>query len=281
MKTKHFTQNITGRDFVVGDLHGCVDLFNATLEAISFNKDKDRMFSVGDLGDRGPYSPACMDLMFQPWFQAVRSNHGDLMNQYVSPANDAEARFALYNWMPNGGQWSLDVPDDTMLKYAEADEALPYLLTVDLPNGTKFHVIHAEFSTREPLTDKIILSEEASFLRKVKDAGLKKENDGNVITWGRNIFRQFFNEPLHTLKDFSFPKEHLNFFNSNLSTIYSGHTVMKEPTKYLGQINIDTGAVFSGEDFSLGLTVTEPLTGKFWKTNYKQGTKEVPLVIIT
>lgn len=46
--------NHAGRDFVVVDLHGCLDQLEALLKAIGFDPARDRLFSVGNLVDRGP-----------------------------------------------------------------------------------------------------------------------------------------------------------------------------------------------------------------------------------
>ena len=54
---QHFARNTHGRDFVVGDIHGCFDLLQQALDEAAFNPDRDRLFSVGDLIDRGPQSP--------------------------------------------------------------------------------------------------------------------------------------------------------------------------------------------------------------------------------
>lgn len=275
VKTAQFTANTVGRDFVVGDIHGCIDLFNQALIGIGFDKSKDRMFSVGDLGDRGPNSPACMELMFQPWFHAVRSNHGDLMSAWV----DGDP-MGVYNWMPNGGQWAQGIDENLLRDYAKKDKELPYLATVEMVDGRKFHVIHAEFGTRELLTDEMLATKDVDFIRKVDKAGFENSGDGPLITWGRQIFRQFFNNDLALQKTVVFPQHHVAFFNDKLSHIYSGHTVMKRPTRYLGQTNIDTGAVFcSVRESELGLTITEPLTDTFWKTN-QEGTVQVPVVIV-
>ena len=272
MKTIQFATNTAGRDFVVGDLHGCIDLFNAALAHINFDKTKDRMFSVGDLGDRGPNSPACMDLMYANWFHAVRSNHGDLMSGYYE-GNP----MCLFNWSRNGGDWAEGVDEQTMLNYAKRDKKLPYALTVNLIDGRKFHVIHAEFSTAVPLTDSMLASKDINFISKVEKASFTDSGDGPLITWGRVIFRQFFNNNVAAIGGHIFPKAHLEFFNTELSHIYSGHTVMKQPTRYLGQTNIDTGAVFSANEDSFGLTITEPLTDRFWKTN-NNGTVETTVI---
>src|SRR3546814_1255791 len=62
MTTYHqlLPSNDIGRDFIVGDLHGCLDLLQAELTRIEFDRSKDRLFSVGDLVDRGPDSMGCL-----------------------------------------------------------------------------------------------------------------------------------------------------------------------------------------------------------------------------
>jgi hypothetical protein len=44
--------NGRGRDFIVGDLHGCRAMLDALLVHVGFDPDRDRLFSVGDLMDR-------------------------------------------------------------------------------------------------------------------------------------------------------------------------------------------------------------------------------------
>ena len=72
---QRFTQNTRGRDFVVGDLHGCFDYLRVMLEHIQFDRVTDRLFCVGDLVDRGPQSEEAIDWIAKPWFHAVRGNH--------------------------------------------------------------------------------------------------------------------------------------------------------------------------------------------------------------
>ena len=56
-------KNIKGRDFVVGDIHGHYDLLKTELKTVGFDKQKDRLFSVGDIIDRGPKSEECLTLL--------------------------------------------------------------------------------------------------------------------------------------------------------------------------------------------------------------------------
>ncbi|NDH41678.1 MAG: diadenosine tetraphosphatase, partial [Gammaproteobacteria bacterium] len=40
--------------YVVGDIQGCFEPFMALLAKLKFNPDTDRLWSVGDLVNRGP-----------------------------------------------------------------------------------------------------------------------------------------------------------------------------------------------------------------------------------
>ena len=55
-----YEANLEGRDFVVGDIHGEYDQFMKELEKVNFDKNIDRVFSVGDLVDRGKDSYWCL-----------------------------------------------------------------------------------------------------------------------------------------------------------------------------------------------------------------------------
>ncbi len=46
-----FSRNEIGRDFAVGDIHGCFEHLSRSLKAIDFDEGVDRLFSVGDLVD--------------------------------------------------------------------------------------------------------------------------------------------------------------------------------------------------------------------------------------
>ena len=55
--------------FVVGDIQGCFEPFQHLLEKVRFNPDKDRLWSTGDLVNRGPQNLATLR-----WFYTHRDN---------------------------------------------------------------------------------------------------------------------------------------------------------------------------------------------------------------
>ena len=78
MTIHRFDTNTIGRDFAVGDIHGCFSALQKALDTIGFDPASDRLFSVGDLVDRGPESHLVLAWLDQPWFYAIFGNH-DLM----------------------------------------------------------------------------------------------------------------------------------------------------------------------------------------------------------
>ena len=55
-RIEQVARNRMGRDFVVGDVHGCFRTLERCLRQVRFDRDRDRLFSVGDLVSRGPHS---------------------------------------------------------------------------------------------------------------------------------------------------------------------------------------------------------------------------------
>jgi serine/threonine protein phosphatase 1 len=72
-----------GQDFVVGDIHGQHDKLVNALALVGFNFIEDRLFSVGDLVDRGKGSKKVVDLLQESWFDAVKGNHEQLECQHL------------------------------------------------------------------------------------------------------------------------------------------------------------------------------------------------------
>ena len=94
---KRFERNDLGRDFAVGDIHGHFSQLQKKLDEIGFNQDVDRLFSVGDLVDRGPECELSLEWIDRPWFHPVRGNHDDYVCRYDT--------CDISNWIQNGGIW--------------------------------------------------------------------------------------------------------------------------------------------------------------------------------
>lgn len=206
---KHFFKNKKGFDYVVGDIHGCFTKLQERLDEVGFNPKTDRLFSVGDLVDRGTESKDCLDWLEQPWFNAVRGNHEQM-------AIDAsQGYFDRNNYIYNGGGWFLSLTQSMKDLYAEKFLELPIAIEVETDDGS-VGIIHAEC----PVHDWEELKVE-----------LDKPNDYFVqnCMWSRD-------------------RIHLNITTEvkNISKVIVGHTPLKEIANLGNVMYIDTGVVFTG-----------------------------------
>lgn len=273
---KTLTVNEIGRDFVVGDLHGQLFLLENFLAYINFDATVDRIISVGDLVDRGENSLGCLELLYWTPFYAVKGNHEQLMEDYLT--GGPTGRW----WFHNGGGWFLEYRDENQKKFLANTLAdiykLPWLITVPMQDGRKFHVLHAELPNDKRITDEFLANKEL-----FSQLALTNMGDGEVCIWGRELWGSLYgafigDREVAKLKRGMLMRPH--YFNPKLSHIYSGHTTVRQPTTIQGQTNLDTGAFRVDRDSWAGLTFTEPLTGKFW-TAKADGVREVqPLVIV-
>ncbi|MBQ0747387.1 MAG: metallophosphoesterase [Marinobacter sp.] len=53
---KSISRNVTGTDWLCGDLHGQYDALQSALADVAFNTTQNRLFLLGDVVDRGPRS---------------------------------------------------------------------------------------------------------------------------------------------------------------------------------------------------------------------------------
>ena len=131
--------NTEGRDFFVGDIHGQLRLLDEAMRRVGFDRASDRLFSVGDLIDRGADSFDCLSLPFEPWFHGVRGNHEMLAHDALfGDGSGADL------WMINGGTWALgENMREVRMILGEALRYLPYAREVEV-NGKRIGMVHAE-----------------------------------------------------------------------------------------------------------------------------------------
>lgn len=216
---KHFPQNAEGRDFVVGDIHGCFDKLRTCLDEYLFDETLDRLFSVGDLVDRGSQCEESIDWIAKPWFHAVRGNHEQMA---IGIANGKHDRG---NYKSNGGGWFLDMEEDHQRLFSDVFCTLPYAIDIETKHGL-VGIVHAECGPSWPeFCDALINPESKTKLRNVHETALWSRTK---ITYGDQ-----------SLID-------------GLVALFVGHTPVDD-WKILGNVHyVDTGAVFGGK-----LTVLE------------------------
>lgn len=200
-------ENLHGRDFFVGDLHGQYHLLEQAMHEVAFDRSRDRLFSVGDLIDRGAESLRCLSLAFEPWFHGVRGNHEVLAHDALAQGT----RGAWELWQVNGGSWIArhDV-HEVRVSLEKALRRLPYAREV-MVAGKHIGMVHAE-----PPRD----------WRLLEIAGCAIEQ---ALVWGRTRIHSGDCTPV-----------------ANIDAVVVGHTILETPTT-LGNVHyIDTGAFHTG-----------------------------------
>jgi serine/threonine protein phosphatase 1 len=209
-----FARNESGRDFVVGDIHGAFDLVLKAMAQADFNPEVDRIFSVGDLIDRGEGSSRCAKFLAQPYVHAVRGNHEDmLLDLYANGEPDP----AVLKFMAgrNGFAWWLSVPEDKRLAILTAIRQLPLAIEIETARGT-VGLIHADVPEGMSW---------GAFLSKIEADDAKAVE---ICLWGRNR--------IHSGNEDGVP---------GVGRIFVGHTPQWGGLNRYGNVYaIDTGAIF-------------------------------------
>jgi serine/threonine protein phosphatase 1 len=267
--------NYQGKDYVVGDLHGCYDLLQRVLNEVDFNQTRDRLFSVGDLIDRGSDSLACLQLLAEPWFYAVKGNHEDLMLEFFqSYRRDGHledlkdvygTRFLWY-----GGSWTeryfqadkhrMSLAFDRGLALAED---LPMILVVG-EGENRFHVIHSDLvrrGGRKGASPVWLDSDIDCWL--AEDAIPASVEDS--LLWSRSLMSSERVRQCNAR------------FQAGLSPTFCGHTYAARPRQALSHICIDTGAFVSMENFEdddvdadFGLTLMDVQASSWISASYSR-----------
>lgn len=249
---KRFPVNRNGRDFIVSDLHGCLNLLQELLAHVDFDSNKDRLFSTGDLADRGPDSPGCLNLLNEPWFRATIGNHDDILIDYLLTLDDeslsAEHLAIRANLIHNGGDW---VISDLAPLIAEMPTlvkqlcSLPLIISVGGADDDRFHVAHGDllFNGYTPPTDLDLdsLEEEPKDPDIKVDAlaGLSAVDAYNHVIWSRRLISGHRGIPL-------------DVNHEGLSPVYVGHTIRESVERRASHLFIDGGAYVSEKHPSQG-----------------------------
>jgi serine/threonine protein phosphatase 1 len=212
---KRYEKNELGRDFVVGDIHGCFTLLEKHLKALGFNEQTDRLFSVGDLVDRGAESPRVLEFLAKPWFFAVRGNHDQMAIDYTK----GQCNINLYK--SNGGMWFINLPLEDREKIAKEFGKLPVAMEVETERGL-VGIVHADcpYPNWDEIRNMVNIPFVADQCMWLRDRQTNGDDRGVAGVWCMVV----------------------------------GHTPVLAPRKLGNVINIDTGACFRGTMTVLEMT---------------------------
>ncbi|WP_289031755.1 metallophosphoesterase [uncultured Paraglaciecola sp.] len=140
MNFQFVTANTAGRDFICGDIHGHFDILEKLLNSHTFNPLIDRLFSLGDLIDRGENSIHVLTWLNKPWFYAVQGNHERMLIDVV----ESQAEETKQQWLNWGGNWAKDLDENALQDYYKAIMRMPAAIEIALPDGRSVGLVHAE-----------------------------------------------------------------------------------------------------------------------------------------
>lgn len=205
--------NAVGRDFAVGDIHGCFTKLAIAMGKVHFDPQKDRLFSVGDLVDRGPESHQVLTWLDQPWFYAISGNHELLTWRRAlgNPIKEVDHR-------QHGGLWLDACSPEQQQRIGERLQALPWAFEIATPEGP-VGIVHADF----PYDD----------WRKIHEQEFSPE-DIDVCHWSVQRYQQQYP---HAIK--------------NVRAVVHGHKTINRMAQLGNVYFIDTGGWRSGGHFTL------------------------------
>lgn len=214
MNVQRFKKNEQGRDYIVGDIHGNFSFLEKELARIRFNEVKDRLFSVGDLVDRGPESEVALDWLAKPWFHAVRGNHEDMAIRWP------EGRMDGANYLQNGGAWNLGNPESLQRDIAESLRILPIGIEIETDAGL-VGIVHAECAGSDWVAFRELLS--GDYPQSAKNRIIQE------ALWARHRITYGLTDEVLGVR-----------------AVVSGHTPVEEVTKLGNVFYIDTGGWLQG-----------------------------------
>lgn len=256
-----FTENTSGRDFVVGDIHGQYTLLQQTLESCCFDKTQDRLFCVGDLIDRGNENIDVINLLNEPWFFSILGNHEQM---FIDAEMDVDSLWEVFNdsekirdvrmnrdiHRDNGGMWAWNLPKSQLTSIKQTLKNLPCAFEIPY-KGHTYGILHGNFPER-PDTDQFNWEVVKHKLQTF--TGDSFDSYVDEILWSQKLAKAVYRMDndvfIHqrtSYKDCTYyydknvPKQPI----ANVDRVYFGHVTRKRPYAYKNISYIDT-ALASG-----------------------------------
>lgn len=205
-----FEKNINGKDFVVGDIHGCFSLLIKELKKLNFDFENDRLFATGDLVDRGPESHLAEEFLEYPWFFSVMGNHEQMTIQY------ADGYFPPNAYIHNGGVWNVFNSKEQVNRIADVLRQLPVAIEVETDYGV-LGIVHADV----PFADWISFKEKIAEPNVIEAALWRRARINAIEQYGHAM----------DIK--------------GIDGVVFGHSPVSSPLFYKNTVYLDTGAGYS------------------------------------
>ena len=237
----HLKRNDKGRDLVVGDVHGHFETLRRALAELEVG-EHDRVFSLGDLVDRGPDSFAAKDWIAGPdpssrFDLVLRGNHEQMMLEALAQGPPRRRRMWDQDpwslWMMNGGGWwKPKSPSHSGRSWMNVLRGLPICATVETRLGP-VGLVHAcpVLERWQDLEDAVRDDGEVGHLTRVR------------ALWSRVYHGYLQGEIGETGNEHLGPVE-------GVRCVVTGHTPTPEPGWHENVLGIDTGVHIDERGFS-------------------------------
>ncbi|MBW1997495.1 MAG: serine/threonine protein phosphatase [Deltaproteobacteria bacterium] len=195
------------RTFIVGDIHGCLDMLKRLIDKIDWQPGRDALIFLGDYIDRGEDSRGVIDFIIalSTVSDDVRCLLGNHETSFLNYLEGGDIRPFLLN----GGETTLrcyDICDNPMVENIVPQQHLEFLRSLrPLIELDDYYVVHAGFRPGVPL----------------------RSQELDDMVWIREEF---------LLSNYDFGK-----------TVIFGHTPFAEPLVMENKIGLDTGAVYGNK----------------------------------
>ena len=220
--------NKGGFDYICSDIHGHFSLLESQLEKLCFDPVKDRLFSLGDLIDRGDESEEFMTWLKKPWFFAIQGNHERmLINAVRSQSNSIRSQ-----WFSWGGAWAEDLDDETLEEYCAVLENLPVAIELELDDKRRVGLVHASLPIDADW------NQVKSWIGSLSQSQINSDRLANEMLWGR------------LLSDPEMAEKNAISNVANIDHVYHGHTIVSHYTTIANRTYMDLGSYSTG---SIGL----------------------------
>ncbi len=190
--------------FIIGDVHGCLDMLKRLIDNIEWNPSNDRLIFIGDYIDRGEDAKGVVDFVLKlkedsPLVQCLIGNHEQMFLDYLSGVDSQSS-------ILNGGLSTLRSykevrlrDDDPLIPSTHLDFFSSLLSMIELE---QYYIVHAGFRPNIRVGDQDFID----------------------MIWIRDEF---------IYSDYDFGK-----------VVIFGHSPFNSPMIMKNKIGIDTGAVF-------------------------------------
>jgi serine/threonine protein phosphatase 1 len=137
------------RNLILGDIHGQYNALIRVLEKADYDPDRDILYCVGDLTDRGPDSAKVLKFCIEHQVLSIRGNHDMWFLDYLHRGH------APMIWLSQGGYETItsfqkeSISHERVLDYYEA---MPYYREIEL-EGLSIAVFHGGITPGIPLKD--------------------------------------------------------------------------------------------------------------------------------